>query len=932
MSGLTNDSSLSMLKEEVSIWEKNRNNYRGWIGLTIPRSNSIWCYTKDWLLAIQSAWGSLDALEKLKTCCELSWRFDRSYMPLWDDIVSTMIEPLAFKEIQEGEVKKVEEAKVLQLSILKSLLRYCRETFRIALFSKTKGSILVALAQSFDQDTADFVNHEICIKHLNSSQWQSLEKHLSQWDTMSSSPDWKLRKASILAERYGQKKTQILVEQVLSESRTVKSEENYYLRSIEGACVFFLDLLASERELSPNGQKRIVTGVEERLIELSKIDCDPREIYSGLKSKVEVEEFETSAIDYSRKWNYGPLPTFDDGWSWPGKTMKGPAANMSCHDSLRFCRAIEDLAIPIKIVGDEQYVAMGVAAGTYKKAAIAISNCFLRDAIAPCLRIADTDILNKTLGKGQIAALSDDAINDLFIDSKQSVDELIELSGSENESTVHSPSLDRLAFAVDVLSRTIVRLTSDKVRQASATYIRLLKNLNLTGNRAHQIRKSIGRLASRIVDSADRKILPELLLQFGNISMLPSFPTQNDSELFELDLVRYVSNEKVQLDFDTSNSGVNRKNVRKLIRCIFDQLRVDEEHKKEVHRCLAWLSKLDAAGQLKDEEQKTFARLAVVKQETHPGFFYDSYVAKLEKRYLQQSNVEETSSEVVSEFELDVRGIVDVLNLTKLPWYKSKKDLRIRWKKPLEKRILKKCSKWIRKEEFQNIPRHMSSDLDRIELLRRMMLAVEGIAIDRGSESNARELFGELVAQLKTKRLSTIEWRVCEIFKSKSTLASNSREIKAMINDAEESVRGCGFEAFQKWSKRQDIEGFGEVPTGLIEAICCVAISEEQVSRIEAMDSLRLAAESLSQEQRLVVAEMTKVFVQKLVNKTMYLSKEQVRVSNSELRWFPKTRLKLAKFLAVYCRLLEVPPSEFIETRDILKADCLATVRFAAES
>ena len=344
---------------------------------------------------------------------------------------------------------------------------------------------------------------------------------------------------------------------------------------------------------------------------------------------------------------------------------------------------------------------------------------------------------------------------------------------------------------------------------------------------------------------------------------------------------------------------------------------------------MAWLNMLNNTSRISANNKTRFAAEAMKHQSANPGFFYDTYVSKLEHAHISVVDIPSLRDDVLKEISSGKVEIVDVVNISKLPWAKDNSNLRVEWTKPQQKQIVRYCRDWISKQKFAAaVASQLPSEI--LDDTKNTMLAVESIAIQRGDKSKARRSFKKLILELNSKGLDVVQWSVCDLPQGREKASSNSADIKRLINDSSETKNSSGFEAISNWAMRQNYLEIPPIPLDLLEAVCCLIFGECYLKQIKAMDILRMTAEHLSGKQISTVVNFTQQGILALTEATSYNRSDGGRVENSNLTWYPKLRLSLAKFVSTI-NFLHGSSTEFTSALAALRQDCLSTVRFAAE-
>jgi hypothetical protein len=405
--------SADALQAQLAAWRHNRGLYPGWVVAPRAVRSRIWDHTNDWLRSFVVVAGGLPPRERLAALYELNWCLELCLSPVWNDLVPVYESALRairpFPELAEDfpdpslafgtDTAGIWDWAAVRrewLALAFAILRYYREERRRGEFDIWAGRLGRA-GDSTPDDRARLC-HEHCLRALGDMDDEAARAALNDWPRASPDAMWAVRRAALLGELGEVTEARSVVEATLASLRGVTSRASaagITRLSREG---WAAQLLAwAEMEMSL-GRPR--PRPEEPSAALAHFGCDPEEERAFFRHRLDRPPPDPD-----------PQVTVSPGFE-PGRYTRTVHSGGDLFQTLfvayQYLRFVEEAADP------PRFGALGLTAGRLAQVARwFILHDPVRTRTLMC-RLRDAKLIDECLPRHRVAALSADAVTDLF--------------------------------------------------------------------------------------------------------------------------------------------------------------------------------------------------------------------------------------------------------------------------------------------------------------------------------------------------------------------------------------------------------------------------------------------------------------------------------------------------------------------------------------
>ena len=428
------------VRKVLEVWAHNRKIYPGW--LIAPNSVQIGLSLKirEWEPHVLHAAPNFEPVERLYAIRELIWRQELLLEPVSSELESAAEESLKLINCENRMLNGVADPNIEWAAVREAwrnvalaLVTVARHRFDRDTFDQRLDALSPFLQDAPDVDHR--TRHERCLWAVYAMDFETLNGLLEDWQVENSDPAWMMRKAALLFETGQYDKAVKLVKDALAAIRTMPADDRSLARpSREGWALW----LVLGFESYQNRQM-----IFKKWHELTLLECnafmEKQHVTDAVKSKEET----------------GNPPPFDLGmqWSvlWPSFSDENPQAS-----PYRTIRLSEVAGLPPFIESVE------VAKGIFSLAAEKL--CASDPKMAVCLVLrACTYNQDKTIGyvlsRTRVAALPKDSAKTLAEICSGMIEYTLPRMGRPDPGTFW---IKRMQVAMEVLSRLVLRLESDK--------------------------------------------------------------------------------------------------------------------------------------------------------------------------------------------------------------------------------------------------------------------------------------------------------------------------------------------------------------------------------------------------------------------------------------------------------------------------------------
>ena len=435
--------------ELLTVWEKKRILYPGWLVAPLEVRDSLISRTRAWQPEILQVLNGLSTAERLDAIGELVWRHEITLEPLSTELESAAQDAISAISVttKNGKVEShnvSSQTREAWREIALTLVTNARHRLDEDLFNRR-----IESAMQFLDDNADVghrIHHERCLWSACSLDFEALDGLLGAWNTENCDPMWMLRKAALLSE-VGREEAAKLTEQAIAAIRRFPVDD----RSVTGPSREGWALWST---IDFENQSEIY----KRWNELAPRKCDAYAERTHIVNSLSTKGASSTPPPFD-------LGTVRDGWSmsFASGNKLAPAFRAIRLSEVAGLPAATPQAFPSRVTG----------ADLLRSAAEHIVRLNPELAIRLVLRSCTYDedeSLERVLSRNNLAQLSDDAVQRLVRDCKR----IMNYSLSRGW-------VERVRVTIEVLSRLVSRLESNSVLE-TFDYA-----LEVYSNRRHQV-------------------------------------------------------------------------------------------------------------------------------------------------------------------------------------------------------------------------------------------------------------------------------------------------------------------------------------------------------------------------------------------------------------------------------------------------------------
>ena len=436
------------VSQTIQIWSHNRKIYPNWLALPASTRQLVSLCTNAWEPGILRALSHFEPIDRLNAIRELVWRREILMDPMSSELESaadgvlkridchgcTIDGVAGTEQIVWGDIRKV------WVDVGLALLTCARQRFDCDMFNQ-RFEALTPFSDD-DSDIAHRIHHERCLWAIYSMGFEDLEDLLNDWRTENCDPVWMLRKAAILYELNRTSAAVELFEQALLDIRRMSYDDRSLAGpSREGWALFLAWALEWSRWMKRDGEDLpSELPFRRRWRELASLKCDALSERDEYVNAIKARAKESDA------------PAFELG----ARTRPGFVISNEKYNRWVSARRAVRLS---ELAGLPNYVS-----GVLKPAINELSVSDPQMAVRLAIRALDYDgdpVLRRALSRTNVAKLAADvAATNVDICTRiidYALPRLV-LGADKNKYWT-----DRLRVALEVVSRLVLRLESDRV-------------------------------------------------------------------------------------------------------------------------------------------------------------------------------------------------------------------------------------------------------------------------------------------------------------------------------------------------------------------------------------------------------------------------------------------------------------------------------------
>jgi hypothetical protein len=603
-------------KKLLDYWQTLRGQYPGWLILPFNNRETLRVYLLYWVResprekSLFALAESLPPVEALLLLHELNWRLEKALIPLFIDQAEVIgqklrrVNPFPHHFTLEDAEITTDQAELYGLryflrepwvNLAFALAREAREDFDTERF-ETWMSYLDILRHQTDGWNARWY-YEKCLYYLYRLEQGQVQTCLTQWDSMPSSPEWMLKRASIYAELGNYDRAIELAEKALDEVRQGQKPGVHSYNALSGESWILASLIMYEFGGSVHNGSGDLTSrhaayeakrdeYQERLEKLRQYRCDPESEIGHV-----VDLLNKPMPRFQSYWEQrSVVSTFDPGEKriYQTKSFRSGPPQEDVYPAFTLLRLIEEAGYPLHCPN------IGVI-GNLDRAAEWIWPYAPLWAISVYLRSGKKKELETWLSRARLATLDDNGINTLYgflIPAARSA--IRQLEKGDHPHLSYSGQMTEPLL--EVVSRLTFRLDAQQLEQALELALEAHKS---PGVQAHfQYHRPLGNLFKRVLQLLDdtrlAKHLPTLVkLSYGLSDQLET-PFPGDWP----EPVNYVNREANHVQISLED-----------VKDIIPELLVKVRHggKEARRRAILRLTVLEKYGALGADDRRAFA-------------------------------------------------------------------------------------------------------------------------------------------------------------------------------------------------------------------------------------------------------------------------------------------------------------------------------------
>ena len=438
-------------------WAHNRKIYPGWLVAPNSVQTQLSRKTREWEPCILRALPDLEPVERLNAVRELVWRRELLLEPISPDLETASGEILKLIDCQSRTIGGVadpiiEWAAVREAwrSVALALVTVARHRFDRDVFDQRIEALSPYLRD--DPDIDHRIRHERCLWAMYAIDFETLDGSLKDWQTENCDPAWMMRKAALLFETGEHDEAVALVRDALAAIRAMPTDDSSLAGpSREGWALWLVLGFENYR----NSQM-----IFKRWRELASLKCDAlvekEHIADAIKAKRETRD----------------APSFDLGmrrgvrWTFSNENpQKSP---------YRAIRLSEVAGLPPSV---GQPFGMNIAGDVLELAAENLSTLAPEMAVRLVLRVCtyeQDETLMRVLSRARVATLPADSARTLTEICEGVIEYVLPQMVGAGARPVFW--IERMRVAMEVLSRLVLRLESDKVETIFDKALELYRN------------------------------------------------------------------------------------------------------------------------------------------------------------------------------------------------------------------------------------------------------------------------------------------------------------------------------------------------------------------------------------------------------------------------------------------------------------------------
>ena len=428
-------------------WRHDRLIYPSWLTLPDVKRQALTLNTEPWEWKILQSLGVLSPIESLLALRELIWREDILLMPTYSQLQTAVEGVLNLIDCERHTIDGKEETDMDWRAVREgwrntaaALVTAARYRFDRDAFEQGVEALLPF--EDEDEDIRHRIRHERCLWAIFDSDFQILNRLLSEWPTENCDPIWMMRKAAVLWEVGHSKEALELLELAIAETRQIPAHDSNVSPPSREAwamlCWATINMIDLEHSQTARNRLR-----ELEILHYNVFD-ERRAVSDGVEPDKSEEE---------------PLPFELYGRRSTTVRIGHDPQSAAYQAGYRAVRLSEIAGLPSHILVAGTGLRGSVWGEVMKKAAEKLADVDLRMAVGLVQRVCSGDN-DKTLGRvmslTRMANLLTDEAEDLAQACLRTIDHFL-------AEMANTSDLQRVGALIEILSRLVVRINPDSV-------------------------------------------------------------------------------------------------------------------------------------------------------------------------------------------------------------------------------------------------------------------------------------------------------------------------------------------------------------------------------------------------------------------------------------------------------------------------------------
>ena len=476
--------SIEFVERILDIWAHNRSLYPGWLAVPASARSDMHGNTDEHEPKILQILPNLTPVHRLDAIRELVWRREVLLDPISSELESAADDVLQQIDCQARAVDGVAETRIAWdkireawVTVALALVTASRHRFDDAVFQRRIEALSIFLND--DPEIMQRVHHERCLWSVCSMDFQESQKLLRDWPTENCDPIWMVRKAAILYEMHRTGEAAELFDRALLDIRQIPDDgRSVASPSRESWALWLAWALEWSRWYASKDEEMPVIELffHQRMRELAPLNCD---------TLSEIGEYNNSMKAKSKKAN---APSFDLG------TRTLPGYEFSNDKYRRWVGAR-------RVVRLSEVAGLPATGSDILKSAVDVLSVMDEPELAVRLILRtfsydQDDVLKRALSRPRVARMDQELVETLA-DACDRIIKYASRVGVSGAGGFLPTWLDRMRVAMEVLSRLVIRLESDKVEARFAEALQIYESNGHIGSAASLLGDAVNSMLTR---------------------------------------------------------------------------------------------------------------------------------------------------------------------------------------------------------------------------------------------------------------------------------------------------------------------------------------------------------------------------------------------------------------------------------------------------